>query len=161
MANSKMKEKFYQQVCKIKANEPDASLTVLQFIVDFTCHATQTEEEYEIIRSTFRAGYCWHFAHILKDTFRRGEVCWAAPFGHFVWVDDNKVPYDIEGLYDGEALYFIPESYLGKYVHDFTHIPGYIIPEVTDDIIIGIIRKYEEDYNLPEQEVTIHHLPTD
>lgn len=56
--------------------------------------------------------------------FGRGEVCWAAPFGHFIWLD-NETPYDIEGVYYGESLYFIPESYR-RFVH-----AGIIIKTIT------------------------------
>lgn len=159
MADNKMKERLYEYSCKVKVHTPEADRTVLQFIADLMCHVAATEEEYELMRSTFRAGYCWHFAHILKATFMRGEVCWAAPFGHFVWVDDNGIPYDAEGLNEGEQIYNIPESYLGNYIKDFIHIPGNIIPKVTDEKIVEIIRQYEKDNNLPEQKVPIYHLP--
>lgn len=140
---------------RMKEMCPEADDTVLQFITDFTCHSASSEAEYEIIRHTFRAGYCWHFAHILKDTFKRGEVCWTAPFGHFVWVDDNGVPYDVEGVNFGEQAYNIPESYLGDKIRDFTHIPGETIPETTDKEVYEIIRKYEDDNQLPHKAVTI------
>lgn len=109
---------------RIKKNNPNVNKQVLRFIKNFTTHAAATEKEYEIIRQTFRTGYCWHFAHLLKTTFGRGEVCWAAPFGHFIWLD-NETPYDIEGVYYGESLYFIPESYR-RFVH-----AGIIIKTIT------------------------------
>lgn len=101
----------------------------------------------------FHAGYCWHFATILKNVFKRGEVCWAAPFGHFVWVDDNGVPYDVEGVNFGEQDYHIPESYLGDALKDFTHIPGEVY-NISKEQIIAIIRKYEYDNNLPYKDYT-------
>lgn len=63
---------------------PAIDKNVLQFIADFACHTATNGDEYEILRSTFRNGYCYYFARILKTAFNRGEVCWAAPFGHFV-----------------------------------------------------------------------------
>lgn len=135
---------------------PKVNEIVLQFITDLTCSSAETEEQYEIIRFTFKAGYCWHFAHILKNTFKRGEVCWAAPFGHIVWVDVNGVPYDAEGLNEGEQMYNIPESYLGDFIKDFIHIPGEEIPVITKDDIVGAIRKYEDDNNLPHQRVVMY-----
>lgn len=153
-----LKKKFGELNRSFKQNYPEASLTVLQFISDFMTHAAATQEECEVLRLTFHAGYCWHFAHILKDTFKRGEVCWAAPFGHFVWVDDNGVPYDVEGVNEGEQDYNIPESYLGDKIKDFTHIPGECVPITTDDEVIEIIRKYEEDYNLPRKQITLYHF---
>lgn len=133
-------------------------MQVLQFITDFATHCCDTEEEYEIIRSTFRAGYCYHFAVMLKAIFKRGVVCWVAPFGHFVWVDNNGVPYDIEGVNYGDQLYNIPEWYLGDMIKDFTHIPGEVIPTVTDDDMVRIIRKYEDDRGLPHKDVKIYHI---
>ena len=140
---------------RIKKQVPDADVTVLQFITDLVCCAAKTEAEYEIIRSTFRAGYCWHFAHLLKNAFQRGEVCWAAPFGHFVWLDNNGIPYDVEGVNFGEQLYHIPESYLGDHIKDFTHIPGDKVTPATEEDVIAIIRKYEDDNHLPHETIRI------
>lgn len=78
----------------------------------------------EHLRSLFRSGYCWHFAHMLCSTFMRGTVCWTAPFGHFVWCDIDGIPYDIEGVHIGETAYYIPESFIGPGLYDFLHIPG-------------------------------------
>lgn len=141
-----------------KKKFPEADMQVLQFITNFVTHAASTEEEYEIIRSTFRAGYCYHFAVMLKAVFKRGEVCWAAPFGHFVWVDDNGIPYDVEGMNFGEQLYNIPESYLGGMIKEFMHVPGDKIPLVTDEDIIKIIRQYEDDNGLPHKNVELYHI---
>lgn len=154
MTQNKYKKELEDWNRRIKERVPEVDEQVLQFITDMVCHAAATEEEYEIIRSTFCAGYCYHFAHMLKHTFKRGEVCWAAPFGHFVWVDDNGIPYDVEGMNDGEQIYNIPESYLGDMIKDFTHIPGEKIPKTTEEDIIAIIRKYEDDNNLPHQDVS-------
>ena len=78
----------------------------------------------EHLRSLFRSGYCWHFAHMLCSTFMRGTVCWTAPFGHFVWCDIDGIPYDIEGVHTGDTAYYIPEQHLGMRLYDFLHIPG-------------------------------------
>lgn len=94
---------------------------VLGFIDNFYNSFRGNQEH---LRSLFRSGYCWHFAHVLKSTFNRGEVCWTAPFGHFVWLDIDNIPYDIEGIYFGDAEYFVPEKYLGDTIKDFQHIPG-------------------------------------
>ena len=98
---------------------------------------TGTPEQQEFLRSKFRGGYCYYFAHMLQTAFERGLVCWTAPFGHFVWVDtgikfDKFSPrlyqhykaYDIEGRYnfwDNEVRYLIPEQFLGKHIYDFLH----------------------------------------
>lgn len=138
---------------RLKERVPKADPAVLAFITELACCAATDGDQYEVIRSTFRAGYCWHFAMILKNVFERGEVCWAAPFGHIVWVDENGIPYDIEGLNDGEQIYNIPVSYLGDFVRNFIHRPGEIFPGITKDQMIDIIRRYEADNNLPHEDL--------
>lgn len=139
-----------------KVVTPEVNKQVLRFIKNFNTYMVDTEKEYEVIRRIFRTGYCWHFAHLLKTTFGRGEVCWAAPFGHFIWLD-NEIPYDIEGVYYGESLYFIPESYLGDTLRDFLHIPD-IAHNTTAEEIMGIIHRYEKDNNLPNRDDEVLHL---
>lgn len=139
-------------------HEPKADKTVLRFITNLMICAAKTEDEYEIIRSTFRAGYCWHFAHILKTTFGRGKVCWAAPFGHFVWIDENGVAYDAEGVNFGDQDYNIPESYLGDSLNDFRHIPGQDYNASASEVE-AIIRKYEDDNSLPHKEIHLEDIP--
>lgn len=82
----------------------------------------------EYLRTQFRSGYCWHFAHILLDTFERGSVVWTAPFGHVCWEDTDGTVYDIEGEYHGEAYYFIPEDFIMKispiHMRTFRHLPN-------------------------------------
>ena len=120
---------------------------VLGFISKFMLHQGTNSESSEVLRKQFMAGYCYHFAHILKSTFNRGTVCWCAPFGHFIWMDEDNTAYDIEGEYVGDNLYFIPESYLGDCLYDFLRIPnkGH---NTTQDEITEIIRKYEDDIKI-------------
>lgn len=158
MAESEWKKRLEEYNKKEKELAPEADMQVLQFITDLTCHIASTEEEWEVIRATFRGGYCYHFAAILKHIFKRGEICWAAPFGHLVWVDDNGVPYDVEGVNFGEQIYNIPEFYLGDRIKDFTHIPGDAIPKTTDEDIVALVRQYEDDNNLPHKKVPIMHV---
>lgn len=113
---------------------PDPKNEVEEFIDRFMLHSAEkfttndkiTDKQYDtmqLVRSHYKNGYCWHFAHMLKDTFERGEVCWAAPRPHTVWVDTDGTPYDIEGhFYDDSVAYFIPEKYLGKFKNCFKHI---------------------------------------
>lgn len=124
--------------CQLKYG---ASIPVLEFIFNVLYHNGDSDEAAEHIRHLFRAGYCYYFAHMLKTGFKRGEVCWAAPFGHFVWVDDDGKPYDIEGLYFGEADEFIPESYLGDMIDDFLHVPGKV-HNATEEEIQKCISRY-------------------
>ena len=90
-------------------------------------------------------GYCWHFAHMLQDTFNRGAVVWAAPFGHICWQDNDGKVYDIEGEYTGEAFYMIPEKFTEMIVSenmlDFKHIPDKIHNTDRNEII-KIIKAY-------------------
>ncbi len=101
---------------------PTADTQVLQFIYNFLMHSG--EENSETIRNQFRNGYCYYFAHMLQRAFNRGTVCVTAPIGHFVWMDENQVPYDIEGVNESDCDCYIPESFLGDMVNDFLHVPG-------------------------------------
>ena len=151
-----MRQRLEKQIKETVKRIPGAREQVLGFIMDFSTHAADTEEGYSIICSTFRAGYCWHFAHLLQAAFQRGTVCWAAPFGHFIWMDDNRIPYDIEGVYSGEAFYFIPESYLNDEVEDFLHIPG-VGHGTTQEEIMAVIRRYEDDCGFSHQDGSIRN----
>ena len=106
------------------------------FINDFMGGSLGDYNNQEYLREKFRCGYCYYFAHMLKTAFGRGTVCWTAPLGHFVWVDDgaNKYEtnydkiktYDIEGKYnvkEHDVLYLIPEEFLNEHIKDFLHTP--------------------------------------
>ena len=115
---------------------------VLNFIEQFLSHSNSDEAD-EILKNQFNAGYCYYFAVILKAAFKRGEVCWCAPYGHMCWVDDDGTPYDIYGLCISEADHFIPVSYLGDSLNDFLHIGK---PHcTTEEEIQNIIRQYLND----------------
>lgn len=108
---------------------PNANKKVIRFCADFLYHNNKfqnehSEEDAELIRLQFHSGYCYYFAHMLKLAFRRGEVVWCAPFGHFAWQDTDGQVYDIEGVSTTEAEYFIPEYYLGDAILDFLHVEG-------------------------------------
>lgn len=132
---------------------PDANKDVLEFIANFLYHGVPEvplEISAETIRSTFRAGYCYHFACMLKQMFGRGCVCWTAPFSHMVWMDIDGTPYDIEGIHSGENEYYIPEDYLKYSIWSFQHVPGVtgtvrdadkIIKEYKDDLFSGNLAK--------------------
>ena len=111
--NKKMFYDYHNNKCKFKNL---LSKDVLNFIADI---AFKPNCDAESTRLLFRTGYCYYFAVMLKDAFNRGKVCAAYPISHFVWVDDNGIPYDIEGIYEGSAEDYIPieyfniEDYLG------------------------------------------------
>ena len=115
-------------------NYPRKDEKVLAFIKEFR---ERVGEE------PFYSGYCWHFAHMLKATFKRGEVCWNT-YSHFVWLDtDSQIAYDIGGIYEGDAPYYVPENQLGKAIEDFLHIPG-VGFNATAEHIHTIKRRYIE-----------------
>jgi hypothetical protein len=112
-------------VCENLRFHPDANVTVLQFIADFIYMHSLKPSHAELIRKQFHCGYCYHFASMLKNSFKRGNVCVCGSIGHFVWCDDNGIPYDIEGVNETECECYIPESYIPEdLVEDFIHIPG-------------------------------------
>ena len=98
---------------------------IIEFIGNFYKSNDKSHEECEVIRKQFRNGYCYHFAVILRDLFPGGEMCIAAPFGHIVYVYEN-IPYDVEGVYDGEATDFIP-----IYSQAFSTIPTFFNPSMS------------------------------
>lgn len=118
---------------------------VIDFITNFITHKKDVKEEGTII-THFRAGYCYYFAVILKVAFKRGEICWAAPFGHMIWVDEDNIGYDIEGEYHGESFYYIPENYLGECLNDFLHKNNRHC--ASREELISIMKKYCEDKNI-------------
>ena len=93
---------------KVKSVHPKSDEQVLQFIYDFRT-MQKSEAAEEAIYTQFESGYCYYFAHMLKLAFKRGEVCWAAPYGQMVWVDDDGIPYDISGVDDSDTNDYIPE----------------------------------------------------
>ena len=91
---------------------------VEEFIENFVSKSKSPRE----IEKQFANGFCYHFALMLKGLFNRGEIVWAAPFGHIMWKDIDGVPYDIYGAYGSEYEYLIPIKYLGDDIKDFTHL---------------------------------------
>lgn len=129
------------------------------FIDDFMGGQYGNKHNQELLRNKFHNGYCWYFANMLKLAFKRGIVCWTAPFGHFVWVDTNidtnkfttnnakrSNIYDIEGRYcikEHDAFYIIPEQYLGPYIDNFRHTTiGNKTPPANKNDLIHIVKKY-------------------
>ena len=104
-----------KEYCGIKGKKD-----VLDFIENFLSHNADRNAE-AILKEQFANGYCYYFAVILKTAFKRGEVCWCAPYGHFCWVDEDGVPYDIYGICISEAEHYIPYYFLGEALNDFLH----------------------------------------
>lgn len=113
---------------------------VEEFIDDFV-----NKGDYpDVIEKQFADGYCYHFAIILKNIFNRGEIVWAAPYGHIMWKDIDGVPYDIYGKFGSEYDYLIPISFLGEDLKDFTHRRSDIRSGATKERIQQIIDNYKE-----------------
>lgn len=117
--------KFIQDAISIY---PSADKKVLSYIETFVEHSNVSSTI-----NLFSNGYCYAFAHILQSTFNKGTVCWVAPFSHMIWLYKN-VPYDINGVYDGESTMFIPESFLHSRINGFKHIPNYKDNTTKNDI---------------------------
>ena len=105
-----------------------------------------------IISNLFHGGYCWHFAHMLQESFGRGTVCWGAPHSHFVWQDVDGKCWDIYGRSrEAEYSFYIPESYLPKdiiFVYQQTNYKGHDIDVIPVERYMEIVDNYAEDNNL-------------
>lgn len=123
-----------------------ANKQILWFIANFIYHQTSYTDAPKHISQQFRSGYCLHFAIILKTLFETGEICWAAPYGHMVYLHDG-IPYDIEGINTSDCEYYIPISYLKKGIKDFIRIPG-VYFNASEEYIQDIIKRFKEDNNL-------------
>lgn len=128
-------KKFYDWLHTEQEREPKADSQVLDFIYRFrTSQIKSIPDSERILKNQFLNGYCYYFAAMLKTAFKRGEICWAAPSNHIVWMDENGVPYDIGGVTVEKAEDWIPEYMLGNTLRDFLHIPG-DLQETTDQDI--------------------------
>ena len=132
-----------------------------KFIKNFLSCGAHTPQEKGALIDTFTKGYCWHFAHLLRDTFNRGTVVLAAPFGHACFQDIDGKVYDITGEYDGEAYYFIPEEFAEKIapgcMEDFKHVPGNLHSASREECI-SIMREYCKSLELPYDEKAEKYL---
>ena len=108
---------------------------VAQFIDQFlTLFNTLDENGIDTVAKVFSQGYCYYFAIMLKEAFNRGEVCMTIDHTHVVWVDDDNVAYDINGIFnwypDTCSKYnfwngeLIPVEKIPNYIDSFKHIPN-------------------------------------
>lgn len=89
---------------------PSARKDVLTFIsaVSMYGYGHETEKWISPIEDLFANGFCYYFAVILHNAFG-GTIVWHEGYGHILWMDENKIVYDIYGVYDGDiAENFIP-----------------------------------------------------
>lgn len=92
---------------------------VFKFTEDFIAHAEMNGIDNKNIRDLFMAGYCYHFAHMLKAAFDRGEVYICAPYGHVVWRDVDNRYYDFDGEYVNQSATYVPVSDPDSHWQDF------------------------------------------
>jgi hypothetical protein len=135
------KIRFVKNNLKIK---PTANKQILWFIANFA-YFNMKAPAARFIFEQFRAGYCLHFAMILKELFH-GEICWAAPFGHIVYMHD-RIAYDIEGVNISDCDYYIPISYIKDGLKDFTRVPGHTF-NASEEYIQDAIDRYKRDNNI-------------
>ena len=135
------REKMKENIFKF---HPNANQEVINFILNFNWHNGESSIMQETIRRQFRAGYCYYFAEILKLAFQRGTVCWCAPYSHICWMDEDGIPYDIEGVCESDCEYYIPISYIEDGILDFMHIPDKEF-NATREYINQAIEKCKQD----------------
>lgn len=102
---------------------------VMNFIIEFYNRCGEnTNADKESIRNQFMIGYCYYFAHILKSAFNRGTVCYVVGEPHIVWLDDDGIAYDADGVFNkypnSECDSLIPEDRITPYMKSFKHVPS-------------------------------------
>ena len=96
------------------ADSNERLLTPLAFIDNFISITPN-------IRKTFMSGYCYYFALIMKEAMQRGTICWACPFSHVVWKDEDGKAYDIDGEYVSDAVLIPIDDKNRKYFRGLLH----------------------------------------
>ncbi len=75
-------------------------IDILDYINNLrTNRGTLSKKEEEGVRKTFRSGYCYMFANLLKTAYPGGQIMLAFPHSHVVYQFRGNV-YDIEGEID-------------------------------------------------------------
>ena len=96
-------------------NEPQADEEVLRFIANFVFHEnSKNGKGMEAIKNLFSEDYCWHFAHMLKTVFGRGQIYCTENGHHFAWRDTKTTGimlYDIIGIYHTHKI-LVPDEEL-------------------------------------------------
>lgn len=102
---------------------------VMDFINEFYNRCGEnTDADKKSIRDQFMIGYCYYFAQILKSAFNRGTVCWVVGESHIVWLDDDGIAYDADGVFNkyptecNKSL--ISEDRIVPYMKSFKHVPS-------------------------------------
>lgn len=103
--------------------EKGCDADVVNFIADVLYKGGN---ESEAIADLFGNGYCYYFACMLQDAFRRGTVCWLLNHSHIVWVDTDGTAWDVNGVYDdyGEGELVPISDMLEDDLDLFRHVPS-------------------------------------
>lgn len=122
------------------------SSEVLKFIDNFIKEVAMNSIDTErALENVFMGGYCYHFAHMLKAAFNRGEVYICAPYGHVVWRDIDNVYYDFNGIYENGDAVFVPVTDPESHWQDFAR--SSISNEgATEEDIEKLILKYRNKF---------------
>lgn len=115
-----MMESHTRQLQKLFGDEYTKYLPLVEFNNRmFLVLTEEDDDEYEI----FTAGYCYHYAHLLKTVMGFGEVAFCYGVGHCVWYDPGKGGFDILGP-NFDTPFYIPEQYCTKdLIADYAHVP--------------------------------------
>lgn len=114
---------------------------VFKFISDFTMYLEANGVYSCNLGHVFVTGYCYHFAHILKAAFRRGEVYICAPNSHVVWRDVDNRYYDFDGEYVNHSVTYVPVTDPVSHWEDFAR-NGIEHEGATEEDIQYLIAKY-------------------
>lgn len=97
--------KVHEFIQKQLEKVPTADTEILEFIAPYLIGIwyPETVSEKEIHDN----GNCYHLSLLLKAAFPNGEICYAEPFGHTVFIY-KEIPYDLEGVYTAWAEKFVP-----------------------------------------------------
>lgn len=96
-----------------------------KFLMKFNYFRTKWEMLWLSILGIDTAGFCYHFAMILKTTFKRGKIVWVCPKNHFAFLDDDGILYDYLGAYRYNWIYLIPEDEMDydKFIRTYLRLP--------------------------------------
>lgn len=115
---------------------------VLQFIASARYHMGYSSEV--VLDEFFLTGWCYYFALMLKEAFKRGVICNNGR-SHIIWLDGTNqftdVAYDITGVYtDYEVL--IPVKAMGMTIFDFMNIPG-LVHKTTEQEVNELVNSFK------------------
>lgn len=124
LKNGQELQKAKTEFVRYNVDECGGDEKIIQFIADILFHGARdvsVEDSVETVRYLFEAGYCYYFAKMLEDAFPGGVICLCYDFGHVVYVYE-EIAYDIHGVSDAEAKYYVPIRMLGKAINSFKHV---------------------------------------